>query len=388
MEDRGADPYSVSEASIKALQESDIYVGVFGREYSDTTFLEYQEAIKNKKPCFAYIKRVRYRDDRLSAFLKNNLKPNFKYYEFGNNTNDLIRQLEVDLQNFIVSTLRLGIQARAEKLGKTIDLISKEEKNALNYISAKDPLAEAQELFKQEKYLESLFMTVAIVQATLRYALKNHGVITNSSNTLGEMITQTQNFELFDKDIVNILRNISIYRNQVVHLGTSPDKKQMQEFLESARLLIKKLSTSRIEATKGAECWDPLPVIKFNLMGYNLKRKLPQVGWELTNHSPYQLKIRIEIHPWLGKKDLNSLIMDDDINGRKTYSAEPNSVVWTNGTFTLPGECGTSTEELVLEIRSFATDVNCIQKGEHKMLSSTWKYVRQEDYWFYYPQGP
>lgn len=388
MEERGADPYSVSEASIKALQESDIYVGIFGREYSDTTFLEYQEAIKNNKPCFAYIKRARHRDDRLSAFLKNNLKPNFKYYEFGNDTDDLIRQLEVDLQNFIVSTLRLGIQARAEKLGKTIALISKEEKNALNYITAKDPLAEAQVLFRQEKYLESLFMTVAIVEATLRHALENHGVTTNSSNTLGEMITQTQNFELFDKDIVDMLRTISIYRNQVVHLGTSPDKKQTQEFLEAARRLINRLLASRIEATKGAEFWDPLPVIKFNLMGYNLKRKLPQVGWELTNHSPYQLKIRIEIHPWLGKRDLYSLIMDDDINGNKTYSAEPNSVVWTNGTFTLPIECVTSTEELVLEIRSFVTDVNCMQKGEHKMLYSTWKYVRQGDYWFYYPQGP
>lgn len=388
MEDKGADPYSTSEASINALQESDIYVGIFGREYSETTFLEYQEAIRNKKPCFAYIKRARHRDSRLSVFLKNNLEPNFKYYEFGSDTEDLIRQLKVDLQNFIVSTLKLGIQARAEKLGKTIALISKEEKNASNYVTSKDSLSEAQALFKQEKYLESLFMTVAVIEATLRHALQNHGVPTNSSNTLIEMITQTQNFELFDKDIVDRLKTISIYRNQVVHLGTSPDKNQTKEFLESARILISRLSVPRIEATKGAEYWDPLPVIKFNLMGYYLKRKLPQVGWELTNHSPYQLKIRIEIHPWLGKRDLYSLIKDDDINGKKSYSAEPNSVVWTNGTFTLPSECGTSSEELILEIRSFVTDVNCMQKGEHKMLSSSWKYVRQQDYWFYYPQGP
>jgi hypothetical protein len=48
MEDRGADPYSVSESSIKEVRESDIYVGIFGREYSHTTFLEYKEAIKEK----------------------------------------------------------------------------------------------------------------------------------------------------------------------------------------------------------------------------------------------------------------------------------------------------------------------------------------------------
>ena len=134
--------------------------------------------------------------------------------------------------------------------------------------------------------------------------------------------------------------------------------------------------------------WNPLPVIKFNIMGVNLKRALPQVGWELTNHSSFQLRIRIEVHPWLGKRDLLPLILDDDINGKKSYTAEPNSLVWTNGTFTLPHECVNSTEELVLEIRSFVTDVNEPQKAEHKMLSSTWKYVSSGDYWFYYPQGP
>jgi hypothetical protein len=134
--------------------------------------------------------------------------------------------------------------------------------------------------------------------------------------------------------------------------------------------------------------WNPLPVIKFNVMGVHLKRALPQVGWELTNHSPYQLKIRIEVHPWLGKRDLFPLVLDADINGKKSYSAEPNSIVWTNGTFTLPQECVASTEELVLEIRSFVTDVNEPQKGEHGMLSSTWKYVIAGDYWYYYPQGP
>jgi hypothetical protein len=134
--------------------------------------------------------------------------------------------------------------------------------------------------------------------------------------------------------------------------------------------------------------WNPLPVIKFNIMGIQLKRKLPQIGWELINHSPYQLKIRIEVHPWLGKKDLFSLIKDPHINGEKSYNAEPNNPVWGNGTFTLPGECVDNKEELVIEIRSFVTDVNEPKKGEHKMLPSVWKYVRNGDYWYYYPQGP
>jgi hypothetical protein len=62
--------------------------------------------------------------------------------------------------------------------------------------------------------------------------------------------------------------------------------------------------------------------------------------------------------------------------------------VWGNGTFTLPRECVDNNEELVIEIRSFVTDVNEPEKGEHKMLPSVWKYVRNGDYWYYYPQGP
>lgn len=155
--------------------------------------------------------------------------------------------------------------------------------------------------------------------------------------------------------------------------------------------IIEKLNSTRRKAefrslTPLIKGWNPLPVITFNIMGPLLRRRLPQVGWELINKSPYQLKIRIEVHPKLGGRDLYPL-QDPDINGKKSYPAEPNSVVWTNGTFTLPGECASSNEELVLEIRSTVIDVNEPQKGEHKMLPSIWKYVREGDYWFYYPQG-
>jgi hypothetical protein len=41
LEETGADPSSVLEASLKAVRESDVYLGVFGREYSETTIKEY-----------------------------------------------------------------------------------------------------------------------------------------------------------------------------------------------------------------------------------------------------------------------------------------------------------------------------------------------------------
>lgn len=352
--------------------------------------MEYQEAVNHKKPCFAYIKRARRRDERLPAFLKNDLKQNFKYYEFGNDTDDLIRQLEVDLQNFIVSTLRMGIQARAEKLGKTIALISKEEKSALNYITAQDPLAEAQTLFSQEKYLECLFMTVAIVEATLRQALANNGVTVSSSNTLGAMITLTQKSGVFNDDIIDMLRTISIYRNQVLHLGITPDKEQIREIFGSARLLINALLGSSAQKSKTTkvipELWSPFPKIKFTIAQRLLRScNFPQVAWEVYNDSPYQLRIRLEVHPILGGRDLHPL-KDNSINGNSVYEAEPNSYFFANGCFTLPQECATSKEDLVLEIQSTVQDINDLTKGQFKLVPKRWKYVRETDTWFYYPQ--
>jgi hypothetical protein len=300
----------------------------------------------------------------------------------------LIRQLEVDLQKFIVATLRLGIQARAEKLGQAIALISEEEKNAESFITTKNPLAEAQVLLKQEKLTESLFVTIAIIERTLRQTLENQGVTTNATNTFADMVALAKEFDICNKESLKMLRTASIYRNQVVHMALVPNKEQTHEFLENARLLINELSIVSDNKTNNKKSWNPLPVIKFNIMGLPLKRKLPQVGWELENLSPYQLKVRIEVHPWLGNRDLFPEVADPDISGKKAYNAEPNHLVWGNGTFTLPKECASSNEDLILEIRSFVTDANEPKKNEYKMLSSTWKYVRDGDYWYYYPQGP
>ncbi len=133
--------------------------------------------------------------------------------------------------------------------------------------------------------------------------------------------------------------------------------------------------------------WNPLPVVKFNI-SQNLADvfQFPQVGWEAYNYSPYQLKIRINVRPKLGDKKLYPLA-DDDINGTKSYAAEPNSPVWKNGCFSLPTESVQSKADLILEIQSTVFDVNEPEKGEYNMLPSIWKYNRKDNTWDYYPQG-
>lgn len=153
---------------------------------------------------------------------------------------------------------------------------------------------------------------------------------------------------------------------------------------EACRVM--KQNLPRLENT--SKQWKPLPKIKF-FLAQRLLRTLtfPQVGWEAYNDSPYQLKVRIEVHPILGGKDLHPL-PDDDINGTKPYDVQPNDWLFGNGCFTLPPKCATSKEELILEIIAIALDVNDTEKGEYKLSPSRWKYVRERNAWSYYPQEP
>jgi hypothetical protein len=48
LENRGADAINVLESSLKAVRDSDIYLGIFGHEYSEITLKEYKEAVNRK----------------------------------------------------------------------------------------------------------------------------------------------------------------------------------------------------------------------------------------------------------------------------------------------------------------------------------------------------
>jgi hypothetical protein len=140
---------------------------------------------------------------------------------------------------------------------------------------------------------------------------------------------------------------------------------------------------------KGNTLWKPLPKINFSVAQMLPLRRLqfPQVGWEAYNDSPYQLRVRIEVHPILGGRDLHPL-SDNSINGTYVYEVEPQTYVFANGCFTLPQVCAVSKDELILEIRATVEDINDPKKGEYKLVPRRWKYVRDHDAWSYYPQRP
>lgn len=68
----GASPNSIRRRYVEKLEDSDIYIGLFGRKYGQWTIDEYENAAARKKPCFIYASEPRedaMRDRRLAEFL-------------------------------------------------------------------------------------------------------------------------------------------------------------------------------------------------------------------------------------------------------------------------------------------------------------------------------
>lgn len=138
--------------------------------------------------------------------------------------------------------------------------------------------------------------------------------------------------------------------------------------------------------TQKTPTWNPLPKINFKVSQQLLRTlQFPTVGWEAYNDSPYQLRVRIEVHPILGGKDLHPL-PNKNINGSSVYPVEPNSPLFVNECFTLPDICATNNEELILEIRATVEDTNDLKKGRYTVIPRRWKYNRKSNTWSYHPQ--
>lgn len=103
--DTKASPTSPERTFLEALGQSDIYLGIFYRQYSEATITEYREACKLGIPCLIYIKKVgrQKRDRRLKGFL-DSISNKHVYREF-----DLITQLSCvydDVLQVLANSLR------------------------------------------------------------------------------------------------------------------------------------------------------------------------------------------------------------------------------------------------------------------------------------------
>jgi hypothetical protein len=78
-ESNGAKPHSPRDESLRMARECDIYIGIFGANYSEITKQEFLEANNTGKPCFIYSETVTNRDPKLSVFIKDDLSEKVTY---------------------------------------------------------------------------------------------------------------------------------------------------------------------------------------------------------------------------------------------------------------------------------------------------------------------
>jgi hypothetical protein len=240
LENRGAAARDVLEASLRAVRHSDIYVGVFGREYSETTVKEYREAVKYRKPCLTYVKKAKQRDSRLQKFIDEELKNQFKYCSFRGKKN-LYQQVENDLKSFIFETLQDGLEEREHKKEETQKLIKEERQAAPTRPATEDPLAEAESAFIQGNYLESLIKTTIALELALKRELRTRNVNVERKS-LGVLLHLAIEFELIDRSEVGQIQEVSYIRNAAVHSGEIPNRRTVAWVLENTRRILNRLN--------------------------------------------------------------------------------------------------------------------------------------------------
>ena len=247
LEARGADIEDVIQASLNGVRDADIYVGIFGKEYSETTIREYREAVKKHKLPLTYVKRIKGRDPRLDEFIKNELSGQFKYHNF-KTTRELETQLKKDLNSQLSRILERGLQSiqRSKKQAQSAERQARRfEPPPLGVPSYIGFLNKASLAFKDGDYLQSVIMSSMAVEVALRESMKNYKINEKRKISLGQLIVHSQFNRIVTSAEAGQLREIAYIRNSTLHEGQIPSKESAAQVLDAATRLVSRLSKGR-----------------------------------------------------------------------------------------------------------------------------------------------
>jgi len=248
LEERGADSVSVEEASIKGVRECDIYIGIFGNQYSELTVKEYREAIKRRKLCLNYVKRTSNLDSKLQDFIDEELRPQFKYHEFRSRKN-LYVQVEANLREQLSRLLHMGLdqlrnskkRAFATQTGLkpvvTKAIKQREEDKPLLMID------NATISFLEADFMGATLKAAIAVELASRLALLRAQVPSRELRraSLGRILRLLRDHKILEIRDINQLQELVYLRNATIHEGKTPSKETTEWILKLAREIIEKL---------------------------------------------------------------------------------------------------------------------------------------------------
>ena len=239
LEERGANSRGVVEASIKAVRNCDIYIGIFGREYSEITIKEYNEAVEGRKQCLTYVKKVKERDERLTKFIEEDLKNRFKFHPF-RGKKDLYERVEKDLRRLVFEILREGIDERTKSKKEAQRLEKKERRLAPKRPVTRDPLEEAESTYESGNYLASIVAATVALELILREELEKRQIKVERK-PLGSLLNVATKSQIIDERDLGQIREIVYIRNAAIHGGKTPDRRTVRWVLEVIKHYVKKL---------------------------------------------------------------------------------------------------------------------------------------------------
>jgi hypothetical protein len=116
----------------------------------------------------------------------------------------------------------------------------------------------------------------------------------------------------------------------------------------------------------------------------NLKRSIPAVSFNLTHlGDSLPVRLKVEARTLLREKSLGLLKSGSGYySGETLWTLNPRTTIF--GWFSVPKECGDSSETLRIEVRVTIIDQ---YNREHKLLPVSYAYVRKDNSWFLEPRA-
>lgn len=252
LEQQGAAPEGVTEASLLGVRNCDIYVGAFGKEYSDTTVLEYKEAVKHRKLTLIYVKRAK-RDPRIDELIEKDISSRFKYHRFRTNK-ELYPRVKSDLESLVSRILHTGVEEMRQRKDQAQKI---EEKAAVVLTSPRREEGLTQKIFREAqsdffagKFLQTVILSTMALEAGLRQTLHH---LTRSANRpleeikddrfgIGQLISRIREYGILSVSEINRLQLITVMRNRALHEGWTPSKEEAGMALRETKSILEKLS--------------------------------------------------------------------------------------------------------------------------------------------------
>ena len=260
LEERGASYEDVRAASIKASRKCDIFVGLFGQDFSELSIEEFKEAWIKYKPCLAYVKRLyktEKRDDRLEKFIANELKSKVKYYAFRGKLK-LYEQVSSDLENLLLDILQRGLEnvnqskREAQQLAKERELQLAQRAEIPEEEKSRQLIEDGMKLVDEGKNLAAIISATVSIEHLLKKMIMDAKPSDRNRFVragLGILSNEALNIGLIGQTDYSKLQNISFMRNKLLHEGYIPNSEDIDIMLINSQKIINDLS--KIEVFPG-----------------------------------------------------------------------------------------------------------------------------------------